>query len=168
MKEDGFRFSLDKRFRKVRFEEFEGVAIKLFDVVLQTLGRMDVSVITAEDHETYNYTTTTFWSDEIEEALKKRKQYTWDQFTREVWDRSYDVQVDFQFGRSWISLSCDKHAEDRRMFFYAQSLDERTRSEILKRFRKRSLWYDVGDGMHKISTFNMIMGMKLTGWSLPR
>ncbi|MDP3725697.1 MAG: hypothetical protein Q8R36_00695 [bacterium] len=174
MREDGFRFSHNKRFKIVSFEEFLATARTLCDTVSAIRSSVDIEVVTAEDHETYNYTTTTFWSEEIREALEKRKQYSLDELTQEVWDRSFDVQVSLKTVRDeqnpepfMVCVSCDKYADAKRMKFYGQCLDERTHQEVVNKFRRWSLSHGIGDGMGKISTFNMIMGQSLTGIRLP-
>lgn len=171
MSKDGFRFSHDKRFKKVSFDEFLTMAKSLCQTVSEHRSAVDIEVVTAEDHTTYNYTTTTFWSDEIEEALKNRKHYTLDELTREVWDRSFDIQVtlrDEQDSKPFmICISCDKYADAKRMMFYGQCLDEETHYAIVNEFRCSSFSHSIGDGMGKISNFNMAMGSRLMGIRLP-
>jgi hypothetical protein len=165
--QEGFRFSHDKRFKRVSFDEFLATAKSLCQIVSEYRGTVDIEVLTAEDHTTYNYTTTTFWSDEIEEALKNRKRYTFDELTQEVWDRSFNVQVtllDEQDPKPFmICVSCDKYADAKRMIFYGQCLDEETHRAVVNEFRRSSFSYGIGDGMGKISNFDMVMGLRLTG-----
>lgn len=166
MSEDGFRFSHDKRFKKVSFGEFLATANALYKTVSNRRSTADIEVVTAEDHTTYNYTTTTFWSDKIEEALKNRKRYTLDELTQEVWDRSFDVQVtllDEQDPKPFmICVSCDKYADAKRMMFYGQCLGEETHRAVVNEFRRASLSHGIGNGMGKISDFNLAMGLRLT------
>ena len=171
MSEHGFRFSHDKRFKRVSFEEFLGIARELCEIVASVRSSADIEVVIAEDHTTYNYTTTTFWSDEIWEALKQRKVYSIDELTQEVWDRSFNVQVILKDEKDpkqfMICVSCDKYADAKRLKFYGQCLDERTHQRVVSKFRRSSLSHGIGDGMGKISDFNMMMGEKLTGITNP-
>ena len=125
-----FRFSHDKRFKRVSFEEFLEIARELCEIGASVRSSADAEVITAEDNTTYNYTTTTFLSDEIKEALKQRKRYSLDELTQEVWDRSFDVQVTLKDEKDpkpfMICVSCDKYADAKRVKFYGQCLDEIT------------------------------------------
>lgn len=171
MSKDGFRFSRDKRFKKVSLDEFLATAKSLCQTVSEHRSTMDIEVVTAEDRVTYNYTTTTFWSGEIEEALGNRKHYTLDELTQEVWDRSFNVQVTLRdeqdFRPFMICVSCDKHADVKRMKFYGQCLNEETHRAVVNEFSRPSFSYSIGDGMGKISNFNMRMGQKLTGIRVP-
>lgn len=167
MSDNGFKFSHDKRFRKVSFGEFLATAQALCQTVSDSRNTVDIEVVTAEDHMTYNYTTTTFLSDEIEDALKNRKRYTLGELTQEVWDRSFDIQITLRDEQDekpfMICVSCDKHADAKRMKFYGQCLDEETCRVVVSKFCRATFSYGIGDGMGKISNFNMAMGSSLTG-----
>lgn len=171
MSEHGFRFSHDKRFNKVSFQEFLATARALSHTVSTHRSSVDVKIITAEDHTTYDYTTTTFWWDVIEEALKSRKRYSVDDLTQEVWGRSFDVQLTLRDKQDpkpfMICMSCDKHAAAKRIQFFGQGLDEQTYQAVVGEFRRSSLSHSIGDGTRKISNFNLAMGSGLTGVWLP-
>lgn len=171
MREDGFRFSHDRRFGGVSFGEFLATAKALCETVSSIRNSVDVEVVTAEDERTYHYTTTTFWSNEIEKALKKRRRYSLNKLTQEVWNRSLDVQVSLRDEQDrkpfMICVSCDKYDDYKRIKFYGQGLDEQTRQAVSRKFRRLSLSHSIGDGMKKISSFNMAMGSRLTGIRLP-
>ncbi|KKS57822.1 MAG: hypothetical protein UV22_C0012G0028 [Parcubacteria group bacterium GW2011_GWA2_42_35] len=172
MSQDGFRFSHDKRFWAVSFEEFLATASALCQIVSSRRNTLNIEVVTAEDYTTYNYTTTTFLLDEDE---IERKRYMLDELTQEVWDRSFNVQVtlrDEQDSKPFmICVSCDKYADRKRMKFYGQCLDEDTCHVVISKFRHATLSRGIGDGMGKISNFNLMMGLmmgqKLTGIRLP-
>ena len=168
---DGFRFSRDKRFRKVSFEEFLSTAKRLHETIAATCSTASVEVFTAEDFSTYNYTTVTFWSEEIRTILEQKKKYALDELTREVWDRSLDVQITWRDEKNqksfMICMSCDKYADIRRIRFYGQGLDEKTYDTVNRNFRRTSWSYGISDGRGKISDFNMLMGQRLTGIRLP-
>lgn len=172
MSKDGFRFSHDRRFGKISFGEFLATAKALYKTVSDCRSAIDIEVVTAEDSMTYIYTTTTFCSDEIDEGLKNRKHYTLNELTREVWDRSFDVQVTIRDRQDqtpfMICVSCDKYTDAKRMRFYGQGLDEETCRVVVGKFHRASLSRGIGDGMKKISLFNTVMGLRLTGIRLPR
>lgn len=167
MSQDGLRFSRDKRFKRVSFEEFLATARALCETVSAVRSSLDTRVVTAEDHTTYNYSTVTFLSKERMEALGNRKHYSLDELTQDVWDRSFDVRVilrDEHDPRPFmICVSCDKYDDAKRMKFYGQCLDGRTYQQVVDGFRRSSFSHRIGDGMSKISTFNMVMEARLTG-----
>ena len=171
MSQNGFRFSHDKRTLPVTFEEFLATAKKLQETLFLTRCHLDVYVFTAEDPLTYDYTTTTYWSEEIEAGLKHRKQYSFDDLTQEIWDRSFEVQISLHDALDpepfMVCLSCDKHGDGKRIRFYGQCLDERTHQAVIQEFSRPTLEYQIGDGMTKTSLFNMAMGCRLTGIPWP-
>jgi len=169
MREDKsqFRFSYDQRFRKVSFGKFLKIARELCEAVVSIRNSVDITVITSEDHRTYDYSTVTFMSDEITEALKGRKEYPFDRFTQNVWDRSFNVQVTLKDKKDpkpfMICLSCNKHADAKRIMFYGQCLDETTYQRVVSKFRHPTLLYSIGEGFEKSSDFNVAMGRRLVG-----
>ena len=156
--DDMFRFSQDRRFGNVSFEIFLKCAHHLSDLVLSNKSSVDISVITCEDRVTYNYSTVTFFSDEVSEALKNRKRYSFSDLDIQVWMRSYDVQFTIlekvNSKPFMICLSCDKYRDSSRTFFYGQYVEEPLHREILEQFAKPSLLYGIGDGYRKISKLN--------------
>jgi len=165
------KFSHDKYFKAVSFDEFRKTATDLDEIVRGNRGGVETIIVTCEDPTTCNYSTTPFWSEEIEEALSHRKEYSLDKFTPEVWDRSYDVQLTIRLPNDkepfMVCASVDKTADNKRLKFYGQALDKQTHGEIMERYHNRSMSYRLGDGMGKISGFNMTMGQRLTGIKLP-
>ncbi len=170
MQQDGFRFSHDKRFRRVSYKEFLATAQALSKTVSEHRQDLTVNILTAEDHTTYDYTTVTFDTDEVHEVLRGRKHYTLSELTPTVWNRAFDVQVTLYDKKDeqpfMISLSCDRYADDKRMLFYGQCLDEAVLHAVLNQFRRRALWYGLGDGVSPCSTFNMLVGAHLAGTRL--
>ncbi|MHB1118296.1 MAG: hypothetical protein ACYCZ7_02110 [Minisyncoccota bacterium] len=167
---DGFRFSHDHRFGAVSYIEFLVMARLLCQTVSKYRDTVDIDVLTAEDSTTYNYTTTTFLSDDVEKALENRKCYTLDELTREVWDRSFHVKLvlrDEKTQSFMVCISCDKFADAKRLRFYGQCLDEATHYALVNKFHHASLSHGIGNGGTRVSTFNMIMLARLTGMRLP-
>ena len=169
---NSLRFSHDFRFGGVSFEKFLATARNVCQSISAHRGNIDVEILTAEDGETYGYTTTTLWSEEIEEALTKRKRYSLDELTEDVWNRSLNVQVTVRDKKSpgnfMVYVSCDKHADRKRLKFYGQCLDENTSRALTDRFCRFSLLYGIGNGMTKTSDFNLMMGMRISGIRLPK
>jgi hypothetical protein len=167
MSEDGFCFSQNKRFRRVTFDEFLAVAKTLHQVVSARRRSAQVEVVTAEDHTTYTYSNCSFHADEITAALENRKSYDFEQLTREIWDRAFDVEVVLRDERDprplRISVTCDKYADGKRMRFYGQCLDPDMCRAVIKEFRRRTLWHGIGDGLRKVSDANLVIGARITG-----
>ena len=167
------RFSHDKESGEVSFEEFLKTVRALHETVSGARSSVEVEVLTAEDLTTYNYTTVSYGSDEITEALKQRKRYSLDELSQEVWGRSFNIEVfwtDKQDPEPFmICVSCDKRAEAARIMFYGQVLDEETHDRVVAKFRRSSFLRGIriGDGFGKPSAFNMAMGRRLTGIKLP-
>ena len=162
-----FRFSHDKHFRAVTFGQFESTAESLDGIVRRNREGAESKIITCEDRNTYNYSTVTFDSEEIETALKNRKEYGLDNLALDVWERSYNVGINITVPNSnepfMVCASIDKTADSNRLKFHGQWLDKQTYSEIMQRFHYGNLFHKLGDGMGKISDFNMAMGHRLTG-----
>ncbi len=170
MSNDGFRFSHDKWLGKVSFEDFLTTAKKLAEIVFNSRSTANTEVSTAEDRATYNYTTVTFFSDEVTEGMKNKKSYTLDELTQEIWNRSFDVRMSLFDDKDskpfMICISCDKYADARRIRFYGQCLDEKTYQDVTEEFYHSSFWYKLGDGYSKPSLFNQAIGSKLSGMHL--
>ena len=172
-RENSFKFSHDKYFRAVTFDEFRETVKDIDGIVRSNNKRIESVILTCEDFETYQYSTVTFISDEIGEVLKRRKEYLIDEFNQEVWDKSYRVSVwmgDQGESPSFaVRLTVDRTADAKRLIFSGYSLDDNTHDRITEKYRRfGGFSYRLGNGMGKISDFNFNMGMKLTGINLSR
>ncbi len=167
---DYIGFSRDKRFSATTFADFFKSANKLVEIVQGVRPFAKVELLVCEDPWTHNFSTVSFESDEVTAALKNRKTYALDQFTGEVWDRSFKVNLvikdDTDPKPFMICLSCDRQSDVGRIMFYGQCLDQRTYEQILDVFAKSSLFYKIGDGFPKTSVFNVLYGEKVTGMRL--
>ncbi len=118
----------------------------------------------------------TFVSDEVSEALEKRKRYALTELTPEVWRRSYSFIVRFSDTGSGeiypfsIWVECDIFRDRGRIVFGFDTKTDKDKHfiELLKeelgkgKFLFRLLW-KFGDGEHRSSDFNFAYGAGLTG-----
>lgn len=164
-----FRFSRDKRFfaRTTSFEEFMQAVTELAETTKKVRPLVSIELITCEDAETHRYAHVTFVADEVDEALKGRKTYALEEFTKEVWERSMDVQLTLKDANDskpfMICLSLDKRDEPRSMKFYGQAVEQELVDHIRDTFSHSSFFWSIGDGYSKPSAFNLEFGQRLTG-----
>jgi hypothetical protein len=132
------RFHTENRFSRVSFAQLH----RLMEVIEAELCNpfTYIQVLTCEDRNTtYNYSTVTFADDRVTETLKKRKTYSWEDFSREVWQRSSRVEVilkkhfkpDFS-----ICLSVDRLNDSKSIFFYGYSVEESLEAKIRKMYAR--------------------------------
>ncbi len=162
-----FRFSRDKRFySRISFEEFSQAATMLAAMANKARSSAKVEILTTEDTHTHLYSQVTFMADEVTEALKGRKSYSFEEFTDDVWSRSMSAQLTIKDEADlkpfMICLSFDKD-EPRSMKFYGQAVEQELIDLIHDTFSSPSLFYKVGDGYSKPSAFNFAFGQRLTG-----
>lgn len=163
-----FRFSRDKRFfSQIQFEEFAQVAVLVVEIVKTARPGVELEILTTEDLHTYQYSKVTFVADEVTEALKGRKSYTFEDFTEEVWNRSMSVKLTFTDDCDpkpfMICLSLDKLDEPRSMKFYGQAVEQKLVDNICDTFSRPTFFFSIGDGYSKPSDFNLAFGQQLTG-----
>ncbi len=159
------RFSRDKRWGKVSFEEFKRTAEALYALVTSARPSVSAEILTCEDGVTYSWSTVTFDLPGMDEALKERKSYQLSGLTKEIWERSFDVQLTLKDKEDaqpfMICLSCDCYADPKRMRFYGQCLDSATRTRMFETFARPTYSHKIGDGYSKISEFNRVVGVGL-------
>lgn len=159
------RFSRDKRWGKVSFEEFRRTAEALYGMVAAIRPSVCPEIITCEDKKTYEYSTVTFGLPGVDEALKKRKSYSLSELTEEIWERSFNVQLTLKDEKDpqpfMICLTCDRYDDPKRMRFYGQCLDSATQTRMFETFAQATLNYKIGDGYSKPSDFNRVVGAGL-------
>ncbi len=171
MDKEMFRFSREKRLMlgTITFADFISAARTLTALVEEYRPAASVEVLTCEDFMTYQWSTVTFSTEKASAALTRRRSYLFDEFDHEVWCRSLEVGIyikDKEDPRPFmIALSCDKHGDDKRMFFYGQAVDADLYKEI-GRFRRPNLYFGIGDGYHRSSLFNFRVGEQVTGIKL--
>lgn len=164
------RFSRDKRFLlRLTFDEFLVAATQLTNLVLERQPGALLEILTCEDMSTYNYSTVTFWSDEVTEALKARRSYSLGELSPEIWKRTFKIEMairDPSVREPFVIwLTVDRHADPRRLGFYYQCVGNALEAD-LARFKRPSLLFGIGDGHPKSSDFNLNFGQRITGISL--
>ena len=162
---NGFRFSRDKWFGWFTFPGFFETAQALTQLVKSARPTATVEVITCEDFETYRYANISFDCDEVNAALEKRKHYSLENFTKDVWKRSKDVQLTLKDPADpnpfMVTLSCDRYCDSGRLMFYGQEVDPKTCEEARALFGRANLGHDIGNGFPKRSNFNFEFGRRL-------
>jgi hypothetical protein len=166
-----FRFSRDKRFlNRVSFTEFMAAVNTLVALTRATKPSATVELLTCEDTDTYMYSLVTFASDEVTEALKKRKSYALGNFTKEIWERSMSISLVLKDPGDpepfMICLSCDKLGEAWSLNFYGQCAAQELCESVRQNFGRPSFFWSIGDGYSKPSAFNLAFGQRVTGISL--
>jgi hypothetical protein len=164
------RFSRRKRFRKVSYNDFCETALYLNFLAEAKFRKHSVKVRTAQDRETYNYTTVSFASDEVQKALAKRIEYTLPQFDEYAWKRSLSVELVVKDPATsmMIVLTCDKVADPKSLVFYYQDVGAELSNRIRDAFGRPGFLHSIGDGIPKVSDFNAEFGRELTGLDLRR
>jgi hypothetical protein len=165
------RFSRKKRFFiKISFQEFLRAATSLAELVREHRPDARVQVSTCEDRTTYNYSTVTFFAEEVIEALKNRKTYSLEDLTEDLWNRSFSLRVDVDYGFNGepfaIHLEVDRTAAPKQMLFIGSCLSGAIENAVARAFRHRTMLYSIGDGFPKPSMFNFNFGQRITGISL--
>ncbi|HEB47046.1 MAG TPA: hypothetical protein ENI22_01090 [Candidatus Pacearchaeota archaeon] len=151
---DGFRFSHDKLFGIFRLEQFKRTAKELESIINATRSHVDSFVLTCEDKNTYDWSKVSFAMDEVNKALEQRKRYSLGEVDEEVWNRALQLENFMKIPNDkevfMVCLTHDK-AEENRLLFYGQGLDERTYENVMNRFHKRGWLYTLGNGHGKPS-----------------
>jgi hypothetical protein len=166
-----FRFSRDKRFLlSVSLSDFLRTSRNLAQVVQAERPGASVLVLTCEDPTTHAYSQVTFAADEVTDALQQRREYSLDELTKDVWDRSLSIQVGIKDandpGSFMICVSCDKHSDGGRIAFYGQCVNNALSDLIHQMFARSNFVFSIGDGYPKHSGFNLKFGERITGISL--
>ena len=159
---DSLRFSHDKYFGRFSFEEFKKNSIELEKVIKASRNVDSSKILTCEDIDTYKWSNVSVFMDEVEKALKNRKEYSIPEFNEEIWNRAYDIQLTIKTpsrdDNFMVCLSHDK-IENKRLFFYGQNLDEGIYKGITETFNKPGFLYKIGDGFHKPSEFSLFAAL---------
>lgn len=166
-----FRFSRDKRLlQRVSLSDFIRASRSLVQVVQAERPGARAVVLTCEDPVTHAYSQVTFGSDEVENALQGRRDYLPDQLTKDVWDRSLNIQLTIKDPSDsepfMICMSCDKQSDGGRIKFYGQCISEYLSDLIHEIFARPTLRFSIGNGYSKPSAFNLKVGERITGISL--
>lgn len=166
-----FRFSRDKRFLlSVSFSDFVRISRELARAVQAKRPDACVRVLTCEDPATHAYSQVTFGTDEVEDALQRRREYALDDLTKDVWSRSLSIQLTIKDPNDrspfMICASCDRRSDGRRIRFYGQCVDDELSDLIHQMFCGPSFAFSIGDGYSKPSAFNLKVGERVTGISL--
>jgi len=141
------RFSRDKRFLEVSFEQFLATTKEVTKSLSRTRPGLSATFVTCEDLATYAYSTDAFvWRD------KNRSVYTLEQFTKSVWDKSYSIHLTLKDETTsnsftvWVSI--DRVVSPKSIFFYGQNMSDAT-LQAINLFARRSLFWGIGDGFPK-------------------
>ena len=162
MKQNSLRFSYDKILGKFGFNDFKVIGEQLEGIVKASRNSVDSKVLTCEDSRTYNWSGVSILSKEVETALQSRQEYSLAEVDKVIWDKSYKLQLNLcapETKESFMVCFRYDRNEKNRLFFYGQSLDEKTYHGLMNQFHKKGLFYRLGDGFSKPSELQTMLAM---------
>ena len=146
------KFSRDKYFTNISLDEFKSAAGKLEDIIKSSRGSAHSVVSVCENINDYLNSGVI----PAESCSWQQTNYSLDKVDQNLWDKSYSLGIKITLpGKEnsfAVYLGYDK-GEKKRLFFYGQSLDQKTYDAIKNEFGKIGLFYKVGDGQAKHSDF---------------
>jgi hypothetical protein len=145
------RFSREKRFgRSVKFSEFLGVAVALAAAIRAQQPTAQVEVRTCEDGITYWAAQVTTTGDpDVQELLERRPRYRLEEFSEEVWLRSFEVEMRIHDPSRKepfaIFLNVNRDTGSHRIMFWYQCVSDVIET-MFSPYRSSSWLYAIGDG----------------------
>lgn len=132
------------------YEEFMSITKVLFDIVRGTRTGAYLEFMCDTNNVTYTLGKVTCLLEFDKRVLAYKRPYSPDTITQHEWNKSLAVTmrlIDPHDPEAFmISISCDRHAEPKKILFYGQSVDEPTRRKIGQKFFRSSLSHSIGSG----------------------
>lgn len=151
------RFSIDNRFRRVRGNEFKGVAQRLENYLKEVRPTISSELLCTTNGEDYHgYGSLTIMHPETEKAMERREKHKLEDLDEDLWMRSYKTGLyikDNTTKEPYMIVMSVGEREPRKLIFYGQAMDSKS-EEVFDSFKKANLFQKIGDGFGKTSDFS--------------
>lgn len=156
------RFSIDNRCKDVSLRQFKDTGKELEASLKEVRPDIYSILLCTTDEEDYKgWGSHTELRPEVIEAGNRREQYQLQDLDHALWQRSFEtglyLKVPDERDTYMVTLTVEAR-EPKRMFFYAQQLDDPS-MEVFGSFRRCTKMQDIGDGFPKASDFSAALAL---------
>jgi len=156
------RFSINNMFGNVSLDQFKNTAERL-ESSLRNIrpGITSELLLTTNGNDYHRYGSLTVSIPEVTKARKRREGYQLSDLNKELWNNSFETELyieDNSIKEPYMLCLSVGVREPKRLFFYAQCLDEKSQ-EVFDNFKQAGLLQKIGDGVSKNSEFASIYAL---------